>query len=178
MRRILCLLALIALAAVWAWPQNSRAIVEVRPVLAADGAHPDSTIKAAVVAQIATGFHINDHKPTLDYLIPTELEFQSHRQVSTLKVVYPPGKLKPFTFSERPLSVYEGAFTVGARLKISPTASPGIYTLRGKLKYQACNDHACSPPASVPVTFSLKVVSPRTPLKRLNGEIFNGVQLN
>ena len=52
--------------------QSASPVVEVRAVLETEGAHPGSTLKAAAVAQIAPGYHINNHKPTLGYLIPTE----------------------------------------------------------------------------------------------------------
>ncbi len=157
--------------------QNSTPVVEARTVLATDAAHANSTAKAAVVAQVASGFHINDHKPSLDYLIPTELKLEPIPQVAVKEVIYPKGTPKKFAFSDTALSVYEGAVVVGTVLHIARTAPPGAYTLRGKLSYQACNDHACLPPASVPITLTIKVVGRGVPLKRLNADVFERIQL-
>jgi hypothetical protein len=42
----------------------------------------------------------------------------------------------------------------------------GNYEVKGQLAYQACNDHACLPPASVPLLFSFKVVRRGAPVRR------------
>ncbi len=144
-------------------------------LLATDAAQAGETAKAAVVAQISPGYHINDNKPTLDYLIPTELKLEPIKGITATKVVYPKGELKGFAFSDTKLSVYEGTLDVGVLLGIARTASPGTYTLKGKLAYQACNDHACLPPKSVPVTLAVKVVPRGTRVKRVNGDVFNRI---
>jgi DsbC/DsbD-like thiol-disulfide interchange protein len=150
-------------------------VVEARMVLATDATRAGSTAKAAVVAQISPGYHINDNKPTLDYLIPTELQLEPSKEVSVTKLVYPKGELKSFAFSDAKLSVYEGTLEVGALLKIARTTRPGTYTLKGKFAYQACNDHACLPPRSVPVTLAVKVVPRGAPVKRVNGDVFDRI---
>ncbi len=147
-------------------------------VLATDAAHPGSTVEAAVEAQIASGYHINDHHPSLDYLIPTELQLEPSKQASVEKVVYPKGEPQKFAFADGPLSVYEGSLLVGARLKVPTGLAPGTYTLKGKLAYQACNDHACLPPASAPLTLTLKVVDRGVPLKRVNADVFRKITFN
>lgn len=144
-------------------------------LLATNAARAGATAKAAVVAQISPGYHINDNKPTLDYLIPTELKLEPIKGMTVTKVVYPKGELKSFAFSDTKLSVYEGTLDVGVLLGITRTASPGTYTLKGKLAYQACNDHACLPPKSVPVTLAVKVVPRGARVKRVNGDVFNRI---
>ena len=158
--------------------QSNVTVVEVRTALGADGARPGSTLKVAAVASIAPGFHINDHKPTLDYLIPTEWKLEPSKQVSVEKIVYPKGALKKFAFSDTQLSVYEGTLTVGAVLKVDPKAPPGSYALKGQFKYQACNDHACLPPKSVPANLVVKVLRRGEPVKRANADVFTHVQLD
>ncbi len=156
-------------------PAQRPAVVEARMLLATDAAHAGSTAKAAVAAEISPGYHINDNKPTLDYLIPTELKLEPIKEVTVTKVVYPKGELKSFAFSDSKLSVYEGTLEVGALLAISRTARPGTYTLRGKFAYQACNDHACLPPTGVPVTLAVKVVPRGTSLKSVNADVFDRI---
>ena len=158
--------------------QGSSPVVDARMVLAADGAHSGSTVKAAVVAEVKPGYHINDHKPTLDYLIPTEVKLDPSSDFEVASLVYPKGTARRFAFSDEPLSVYEGTLLVGAVLKISPSARPGAYTLKGKLNYQACSEQACLPPTSVPVSLELKVVPRSTPVKQANAEVFNRIAFN
>jgi DsbC/DsbD-like thiol-disulfide interchange protein len=120
-------------------------------------ARPDSVVKAAVVAEVLSGYHINDHHPTLDYLIPTEVKLEPSKQVSVQDITYPKGEPKKFAFSDAPLSVYEGTVRVDVALQVDRKTLPGNYEVKGQFAYQACNDHACLPPASVPLLFSFKV---------------------
>ena len=176
MRQPLLFAVLAGLISGAALGQNNPPVVDAHALLSTDAAHPGSTVKAAVEAHIASGYHINDHHPSLDYLIPTELKLEPTKQVEIEKVVYPKGEAKKFAFADAPLSVYEGALVVGAKLKVAPTVPPGSYALKGKLTYQACNDHACLPPASVPVTLALKVVDRSVPLKRVNADVFGKIE--
>ena len=157
---------------------QSASVVTGRMVLETDGAHSGSPLKAAVVAEVASGYHINDHVPSLDYLIPTELKLEAAAPLSLGAVVYPKGTPRKFEFLDVPISVYEGKLVVGAVVKVAADASPGEYALKGALNYQACNDHACLPPASLPLTLTLKVVPRSVSLKRVNLDVFRGIKFN
>jgi len=177
MRRILFFSLLLCVTAGLA-AQNTNPVVEAKVVPGADGVYPNSSTKIGVVAQVAAGFHINDHKPTLDYLIPTDLKLEPSNEISVEKLVYPKGEPVKFAFSDVALSVYQGTVGLGAILKVGRTAAPGAYTIKGKLAYQACNDHACLPPSSVPLTLTLKVVPRSTPVKSLNSDVINRIQFD
>jgi DsbC/DsbD-like thiol-disulfide interchange protein len=172
MRRMLLGFALICWAVAGTAAIKAPAVVEASAVLETDAAHPGSTVQAAVVAKITPGYHINDHKPTHDYLIPTELKLDPGDQVSVQDIHYPPGTPVKFEFDDAKLSVYEGTLVVHAALKVAPGIKPGDYTLKGKFAYQACNDRACFPPTSVPVELVVKVVGPKVPLKRVHQDLF------
>jgi len=178
MRRIALSLVVANLLAGAVRAQDSPPVVEVRTVEATEGVHPGSSLQVAAVARIAPGFHINDHKPTLDYLIPTEWKLESTKQVSVDRIVYPKGELRKFAFSDVQLAVYQGTLAVGALLKVPRVTRPGTYALRGQFRYQACNDHACLPPKSVPLALVVKVVRRGTPLKRLNADVFDSIQFD
>jgi DsbC/DsbD-like thiol-disulfide interchange protein len=158
--------------------QTGRGVVKVRSALATDAVHAGSRARAVVLAEIASGYHVNDHRPTREYLIPTELKFDAPKQVTVEKVVYPQGELKKFAFSDAPLSVYQGVLKVGVLFRVARATPPGEYTLEGQFRYQACNDHACLPPVTLPVTLAVKVVPRQTSLKRLNTDLFAGVQFD
>jgi hypothetical protein len=172
MRRFLLIAFMMVGSALSLAAQKMPPVVQARAVVETDGAHPGSTVHAAVVAQINAGYHINDHKPSHEYLIPTELKMESSPQVTIGEITYPPGQAVKFDFDDAKLSVYQGTLVVKADLKIARTAAPGDYTLKGKLAYQACNDRACFPPTSVPVDVQVKVVKAGAPLKHVNEDIF------
>ena len=176
MRRVWLNVIFLGWAAVCFAADKPPAIVTAHALLASDAVHPGSTVQAAVVAEVAPGYHINDHKPTLEYLIPSELKLESSPEVSVTDVIYPQGKLVKFAFEDKSLSVYEGKLVVKAALKVARTARPGDYTLKGKFAYQACNDHACLPPTSVPVELSVKVVRAGAPVKRVNEDVFQSAK--
>jgi len=155
---------------------RNAGVVEAQAFTATDAAHANSTLKIAVVAQVAPGYHINDHKPTLDYLIPTELRLEATPQIAVKDVIYPKGTPVKLSFSDSALSVYEGTVNVGAVLDIAKAVTPGSYPLKGKFAYQACNDHACLPPTSVPLTLTVKVVPRSVPLKQVDSVVFQRIQ--
>jgi thioredoxin:protein disulfide reductase len=144
--------------------------------MATDAAHADSPIKLAVVAQVATGYHINAHKPSLDYLIPTEIKMDPENPFTVKSVVYPKGTLKKFPFSDAPLAVYEGNVLVGAIIQAGKPLPAGSYTVKAKFAYQACNDHACLPPASVPVSLPVKIVPQSVPVKPVESDVFRRIK--
>lgn len=177
MRRIILGCALICWAVAGRAAVKTPPVVEASAVLETDAAHPGSTVHAALVAKIAAGYHINDHKPSHEYLIPSELKMDPNPQVAVQDINYPPGTAIKFEFDDAKLSVYEGTLVVRAALKITPGTPPGDYTLKGKFAYQACNASACFPPTSVPVELLVKVVRPNVPLKRVHEDLFKRVKV-
>jgi hypothetical protein len=172
MKTFFALLFSMVLTAAAAWAQAPGEVVKAKVTMATPEARPDSVVKAAVVVDVLPGYHINDHHPTLDYLIPTEIKVEQSQYVMVKDITYPKGEMRKFAFSDGLLSVYEGTFQVDVALQLGIKPPPGVdaklqrehkvppgdYVIRGQFAYQACNDHACLPPASVPLLFSFKVV--------------------
>jgi hypothetical protein len=110
--------------------------------------------------RIGSEFHINSNKPKSELLIPTVLKLQAAEPVSLVAVKYPAGQDVAFPFApNEKLSVYSGDFSVTAVVKAPPKAMPGDYPVTGELRFQACDRSACYPPRSIPVKFSVTVVS-------------------
>jgi hypothetical protein len=158
--------------------QKPASVVSVQLVLASDAVHAGEPVKLAAVAKIAPGFHINDHHPSEDYLIPTELKLATTPRLSVRGFAYPKGELKSFPFSDKPLSVYQGTVAVGGILRFDRSTGNGDYRLTGKFSFQACNDHECLAPTSVPVSLDIKVVKRGVPLKPANTEIFSRIKFD
>jgi DsbC/DsbD-like thiol-disulfide interchange protein len=168
MKTILLGGTLACMAALWASGQVVGQVVHAKVTMAPEAARPNSVIRAAVVAEVAPGYHINDHHPSLDYLIPTEVKLEPSKQLTVQDITYPKGVLKKFAFSDTLVSVYEGTVRVDVALQVERGTPPGNYKVNGQLAYQACNDHACLPPATVPLLFSFKVVRRGAPVRRSN----------
>lgn len=118
-----------------------------------------STFNVTVDVGIMAGFHMNAHKPSEDYLIPTELTAKLPAGFKDTGTVYPAGVAKKLSFTDKPLLVYTGKFTVQAKLTAEANAPLGKVKLPFTLQYQACNDAVCLPPVKVPVDATVDIVS-------------------
>lgn len=128
----------------------------------------------AIVVEIATGFHMNSHKPSDQYLIPTTLTAQLPSGFQLLDTIYPDGRLEKFSFSpNKPLDVYTGTVTLRLRLTATTDAGMGAATIPVTLRYQACNDTTCLQPAKVPVNVKLEVVNVGAKSRAVHTEIFS-----
>ena len=131
------------------------------------------TFELAAVAEIRQGFHINSHKPTEEFLIPTTLTTQLPSGFHEVGTDYPPGEMLKFSFSSSPLSVYTGRVTVILRIEAAAAASLGPQSIPLSLRYQACNDTTCLPPVKIPVEAKFTVAPGGTPAKSIHPEIFS-----
>ena len=118
-----------------------------------------STVK--LTFRVAPGFHINSNHPNSEMLIPTVLKLDPPTDLSLGNFQYPDGQQLSFPFApDEKLSVYTGDFGISAIVRAVGAIRVGSYRVHGELKYQACDDHACYPPKSVPVAFDVNIASP------------------
>ncbi len=107
---------------------------------------------------IKPGLHINSHTPAAPELIPTVIHFSLPGDVVIGRLIYPPGQLTSFPFDpSQKLSVYSGDFGIKARVVAPDSAATGTYTIHADLRYQACDNNACYPPKTLPITFNVSV---------------------
>jgi thiol:disulfide interchange protein DsbD len=151
--------------------------VKIESYLSFDKVYPGSEVKLAVKVNIEDGWHINSNKPYEDYLIPTELTIGT-TYFELKKVTYPEAHDFKFSFSEKPLSVYEGQIYIGALLETSKDIKPGKYPLIINLNYQACNDRSCLAPTSVEDTLITIVADNQSIVNEINQDIFKNVDLS
>ena len=102
---------------------------------------------------IQPGYHVNSDQPAESYLIPLKLTW-APGALDPVAVVFPKPQMEKYEFSEKPLSVFTGDFNLTVKFKTPAMAPAGPGVMVGKLRYQACNDHACFPPKSAEVRLS------------------------
>lgn len=114
--------------------------------------------KAAVRVELTfgAGWHANSHTPSEDFLVPTTVELTA-RGGSLSPVRYPEDVSRRFSFSEKPLRVYDGTVAFEADLAV-PASGAGKVVLDGTLSYQACDDTQCFAPARLPLSATVAVV--------------------
>jgi hypothetical protein len=148
------------------------AIVKAQAFVSREPVPQGGTFEIAVVADIPAAYHMNAHKTSDEYLIPTTVSANFPKGITQVDISYPPGKLKKFGFSETPLNVYEGRAVILIKLSASAQAPVGSLDIPLTLRYQACNETTCFPPAHVPVTASLKIAPTGAASHPLHAEIF------
>lgn len=154
-------------------PKSAAEVVKVQPYVSLDPVPRGKAFEAAVVVHIAEGYHMNSHKPSDTYLIPTTLTPKVPAGIRLVDTMYPPGSLKKFAFSpDKPLDVYSGSVTLRLKLMAEDTAAIGATTVPMILRYQACNNSACLPPVKVPVTAELRVAAAGSAAKPVHSDVF------
>lgn len=128
--------------------QSNGALTVAEP--AKVSAHRDSTVETRLSLSLRERYHVNSNQPADPYLIPLKLTWED-TLVKTDRVEYPKPVMRKFEFSDKPLSVYEGAFEIRTHFRIPRSAVSGPNIVLGKLRYQACSEKACLPPKTVEV---------------------------
>lgn len=108
-------------------------------------------VEFVLTLNIKPGYHINSDQPAEDYLIPTNLSWQSP-DLLLKSISYPTGEHVTYSFSSEPLSVYSGKVQITSTFHAPETFQENPEPLLGNLLYQACNNTACFPPKTISVT--------------------------
>jgi thioredoxin:protein disulfide reductase len=153
-------------------------LVKIETYQSFDKVYAGTEFKIAVKADVADTWHINSDKPYDEYLIPTSVMIIENLHFKLKQVAYPKPHDFTFSFSESPLSVWEGTVYFGTLLDVNADVEPGIYSLIIELEYQACNDISCQAPTSVIDTINIEVADKTSPVNMINAEIFNEIDIN
>ena len=180
MKRVNILIILIILFTSGAFAQFGmpKDLVKIETFQSFDKVYAGTEFKIAVKVDVADTWHINSDKPYDEYLIPTSLMIVENPHFKLNQAAYPKPYDFTFSFSESPLSVWEGTVYFGALLDVNAEVEPGIYSLIIEVEYQACNDISCQAPTSVLDTISIEVADKTTPVNMINAEIFNEIDIN
>ena len=113
--------------------------------------------RVAALVTIEHGWHVNSHKPSFEYLIPTVLDLTLPAGWPQETVKYPAAKMKTFSFEPKPLAVYDGDVVMLAAVQVPKGVRKGTYPVSASLRYQACNDTQCLPPVTAEARIELTV---------------------
>ena len=153
-----CLCGLAFLAATAAGQTGKAPTVSMVPVSLVTATRTLQT-KVELNFRVPHGYHINSNTPKSEFLIPTALKMDIPTDIVLGKIEYPDGTDLSFPFSpDEKLNVYTGDFTIGLSVHPLRSVVPGKYVVHGVLRYQACDNAACYPPKTLPVSFDVKVV--------------------
>jgi thiol:disulfide interchange protein len=169
----LCVSALLAAGERQERLPNPKEIVEPAAYVSLDPVPRGKEFALAVVMKIRRGFHVNARQTSEDYLIPTDLKIDVPAGLRAGTTVYPPGTLKTFPFSpKKPLNVYAETVVIRVPLTALADAPLGTQHVALKLRYQACSDAACLPPATLSFDAPVEIAAVGTLAKRPHPEFF------
>ena len=153
------LAALAVLAALGGAPSSAYAI-EVVTVVAPAGVElkPGASTRIALKVVVKPGYHVQANPVENPSLIPITLKLDGAKGVSVGEPLYPTAKRLRLPGDSQDLVVYDGTFAIAFPLAVARDATAGeTVTLKGGLRYQACDDSHCLFPVTLPVALAVTV---------------------
>ena len=131
--------------------------INVSGYLTGDGVRRGGSAKALVEMDIPGGFHVHSNRPLEKFLIATQLQVEAPAGVRVSAVSYPRAILRSLKFSKNRVAVFEGRTTMRFNVTVPANFNSDSAQLKGKLRYQSCNDELCFPPQTKDVWIQVKV---------------------
>lgn len=124
---------------------------------------PGKTVVLTVELDIPRPYHINSDKPLQDYLIPTVVTMEPTADVSFGNILFPAAPVKKLPVLDEPMAVFEGNVRVAVQVTPAADFRGREVTVRGRVRYQACDDFTCFRPVDQPFSRTIAVRGAETP---------------
>jgi hypothetical protein len=118
---------------------------------------PGESKDAEIRITVTDGFHVQANPAANEFLVPLKLELESEDDLEVGEVRYPAGESYRIKGTEEVLLTYKGTFTLSVPIRASDSADEGIREVRGRLRYQACDDRVCLRPATLEFDFKAQI---------------------
>jgi thiol:disulfide interchange protein DsbD len=149
------------------------AVVKVEADLNVDALRPDSSAKLALELSIEPGYHIQMNQPPDAGLISTEVILDVPDGLAFLAPIYPEpfAPIHPLQGFEH-IREYRGRVTVIVPLQAKKYLPLGEATIRGLVRYQACDENGCLPMQYASFSLTAPVVSKETAVHERTDGVF------
>ena len=137
-------------------PQSSND-VRVYGGLKTDKIKKGRAVQATVTMEIPPGLHVQSNRPLDKFLVATKLDVETPRGMTVGPITYPRALMRSLKFSKSKVAVFEGTTVIRFNVTVPASYSGGSGDIKGKLRFQACNDDACFPPVTREVKVWLNV---------------------
>jgi DsbC/DsbD-like thiol-disulfide interchange protein len=154
------LAALAVLAVLGAAPARVHAleVVTVVPPSSVE-VKPGAGARIAVQVTVRPGYHVQANPVENPSLIPITLKIDPAEGISVGEPLYPTAKRLRLSGASEDLVVYDGTFAIAIPVKVGQNSKAGAkVTLKGSLRYQACDDSHCLFPVTLPITLPVTVL--------------------
>jgi AhpC/TSA family protein/cytochrome c biogenesis DsbD-like protein len=119
-----------------------------------------------LVAEVRLPPDVHVYAPGAQDYKPIQLVIDAMREMEFKPAIYPPSKILFLPAIKERVPVFEGTFLISQDVRVSSSSefwgSLGkdghIFTIAGRLEYQACDKTICYLPTSVPVKWQLHVL--------------------
>jgi thiol:disulfide interchange protein DsbD len=148
--------------------------LESKSYVSVDAAPRGTEFQIAVVLDVKKPYHVNANEVNDKLLIPTQLELTLPTGLTAGKAVYPP--YHTGTFFGKELNVFEGKTAIRVPIMVGSSATLGQATVKAKLRYQACDEKNCYPPATAELPIPVKIVADGQPSNPLHPDIFGAAK--
>ena len=138
-------------------PPQSAADVKVDGSLTPEQVKKGRIVRATVVMGIPSGLHVQSNKPLDKFLVPTKLDVEAPSGMQVGPISYPRAVMRNLKFSKKAVAVYEGKAMLRFNVTVPANYSGGSAEIKGKLRFQACNDDSCFTPVTREVKMLLTV---------------------
>ena len=159
MRRVFLAAAGLLLLGTLAHAQLRGVRAELTPLAEVAGIEAGKTLHLALGVRLPEGMHVQSHQPRDPALIPTVLTIEPPDRVTVVETVYPQAIDLKQEGLPQPLAVYPRDFAVGVAVTIRAGTPPGTFEVPAHLRYQACNEKMCFPPATASFAWRVTVVA-------------------
>ena len=139
-------------------PAQSPPNIQISNYLKPDSIQKGRRVQGVVEVNIPSGFHIHSNRPLEKFLIATQLNIEAPKGVRVSAVSYPRALLRQLKFSKNKVAVFEGRAIMRFNVTVPASYNGDYVQLKGKLRYQSCNDELCFRPENRDFNFSLRVV--------------------
>jgi thioredoxin:protein disulfide reductase len=157
-RSLLLGLILLVPATIYSTPlTQSSADVKVSGEIKPDKVKKGRVTQASVIVDIPSGLHVQSSKPLDRFLVGTKLEVETPPGMKVGPISYPRALMRKLKFSKSTVAVYEGKALIRFNVAVPANYSGGSGEVKGKLRFQACNDDSCFPPVTREVKMWINV---------------------
>ena len=147
------LAALLSVLSLLQLPQPPKHLT-IAATASAAAAAPGSKVSLFLDITPNPGIHV--YAPGAKDYLPIAVTIDPHPGVTLRALKYP--KSETLMFDGDRVPVYQKAFRLVEEVSLAPSLKTATsVTLTGTVKYQACDDHVCFFPASVPVSWTIGV---------------------
>jgi thioredoxin:protein disulfide reductase len=136
---------------------QSASDVNVSGSIAPDKIKKGRVVRGTVVMEIPAGLHVQSNRPLDKYLIATKLDLETPSGMQAGPVSYPRAVMRNLKFSKGAVAVFEGRAVLRFNVTVPASYNGSSGEIKGKLRFQACNDESCFPPVVREVKMWLNV---------------------